>query len=55
MILCLCLMLVLAASDRYEITASASGLTNDSIRQKEDEIKKAKEEKKSLQSGLTNV
>ncbi len=45
MILCLCLMLVLAASDRYEITASASGLTNDSIRQKEDEIKKAKEER----------
>lgn len=54
-ILCLCLVLVLAGADRYEITASASGLTNDSIRQKEEEIKKAKEEKKSLQSGLTNV
>lgn len=54
-ILCLCLALVLAGADRYEITASASGLTNDSIRQKEEEIKKAKEEKKSLQSGLTNV
>lgn len=33
----------------------AGELTNESIRQKEAEIKKAKEEKKSLQSGLTNV
>lgn len=51
----LCLFLVLAAGSRYQMTASASGLTNDSIKQKENEIKKAQEEKKSLQSGLTNV
>ncbi|MCI8355918.1 MAG: peptidoglycan DD-metalloendopeptidase family protein [Lachnospiraceae bacterium] len=53
--LVLCLILVLAAGNKYQITASATGLTNDSIKQKENEIKKAKEEKKSLQNGLTNV
>lgn len=53
--LILCLLLVLAAGNKYQITASATGLTNDSIKQKENEIEKAKEEKKSLQNGLTNV
>lgn len=40
---------------KYQTTAMASELTNDSIKQKEAEINKAKEEKKALQSGLTNV
>lgn len=55
----LCLLLgmffILAAGVKYQNTAYASELTNDSIKQKEEEIQKAKEEKKSLQSGLTNV
>lgn len=50
----LCILLVFAVGGRYKITARAD-LTNDSIKQKEAEIEKAKEEKKSLQSGLTNV
>ncbi|MBO5057794.1 MAG: peptidoglycan DD-metalloendopeptidase family protein [Lachnospiraceae bacterium] len=53
--LLLSLFLVLAAGVKYQNTAYASELTNDSIKQKEEEIQKAKEEKKSLQSGLTNV
>lgn len=40
---------------RYQTTAFASELTNESIKQKEAEINKAKEEKKALQNGLTNV
>lgn len=51
----LCLLLILGVADRYETTAYASELTNDSIREKENEISRAKEEKKALQSGLTNV
>lgn len=55
----LCLLLgmffILAAGVKYQNIAYASELTNDSIKQKEEEIQKAKEEKKSLQSGLTNV
>lgn len=50
----LCLLLVLTVESKYEMTVHAE-LTNDSIKQKEAEIAKAKEEKKSLQSGLTNV
>lgn len=53
--LLLSLFLVLAAGVKYQNTAYANELTNDSIKQKEEEIQKAKEEKKSLQSGLTNV
>jgi len=55
-ILCfsLCLLIFLSVNEKYKIVAHAD-LTNDSIKQKEEEIKKAKEEKKSLQSGLTNV
>lgn len=49
-----CLLLFLAVSDRHQLVVHAE-LTNDSIKQKEAEIAKAKEEKKSLQSGLTNV
>ena len=40
---------------KYQVPAFASELTNDSIKQKEAEINKAKDEKKALQSGLTNV
>ena len=47
--------LIFGMALRYPDTAFASELTNDSIKQKEAEISKAKEEKKALQSGLTNV
>lgn len=47
--------LIFGMALRYLDTAFASELTNDSIKQKEAEISKAKEEKKALQSGLTNV
>ncbi len=47
--------LILGTAFKYQSTALASELTNDSIKQKEAEINKAKEEKKALQSGLTNV
>ncbi len=53
--LVLCLLLVMGVTGKYGTTAFASELTNDSIRQKEAEINKAKEEKQALQSGLTNV
>ncbi|GFI02112.1 murein DD-endopeptidase MepM [Lachnospiraceae bacterium] len=51
----ICLLLVLGAADQYKTTVYASELTNDSIKQKEEEINRAKEEKKELQNGLTNV
>ena len=47
--------LIFGTALRYPDTAFASELTNDSIKQKEAEISKAKEEKKALQSGLTDV
>lgn len=47
--------LIFGMALQYPDTAFASELTNDSIKQKEAEISKAKEEKKALQSGLTNV
>lgn len=53
--LMLCLLLVMGVTGKYGTTAFASELTNDSIRQKEAEINRAKEEKQALQSGLTNV
>lgn len=53
--LVLSLLLVMGVTGKYGTTAFASELTNDSIRQKEAEINKAKEEKQALQSGLTNV
>lgn len=53
--LVLCLLLVTGVAEKSKTTAYASELTNDSIRQKEAEISKAKEEKKALQSGLTDV
>ena len=49
------LALVFGTASRYQTTAFASELTNDNIKQMEAEIKKAQEEKKALQSGLTNV
>lgn len=51
----LCLLMVLGVAGKYETTAHASELTNESIKQKEEEISKAKEEKQALQSGLTDV
>lgn len=50
----LCFLLFVSVSSHSGIVAHAE-LTNDSIKQKEAEIKKAQEEKKNLQSGLTNV
>ena len=49
------LTLVFGTASRYQTTAFASELTIDNIKQMEAEIKKAQEEKKALQSGLTNV
>lgn len=49
------LCLIVGTASRYQTTAFASELTNESIKQKEAEINKAKEEKKALQNGLTNV
>ena len=51
----ICLLLVLGVADQYKTTVYASEMTNDSIKQKEEEINRAKEEKKELQNGLTNV
>lgn len=51
----LCFLIVFGVAGRYETTAHAGELTNESIRQKEQEISKAKEEKKALQNGLTDV
>ncbi len=51
----ICLLLVLGVANRCKTTVYASELTNESIKQKEEEINRAKEEKKELQSGLTNV
>ena len=51
----LCLLLILGVAYKNKTLVYASELTNDSIKKKEDEINKAKEEKKALQSGLTNV
>mgnify|MGYP002768313353 CR=1 FL=1 len=51
----LSVLLVSSAGSAGTLSASAQELTNDSIRQKEEEIKKAKEEKNSLQSSLSNV
>ena len=48
-------ILVLGTASKYQVPAFARELTNDSIKQKEAEINKAKDEKKALQSGLTNV
>lgn len=50
-----CLGLVLGIARKCETTVYASELTNESIKKKEAEINKAKEEKKALQSGLTDV
>ena len=47
--------LVLGGAFRRETPIYASSLTNESIKEKEAEINRAKEEKKALQSGLTNV
>ncbi|MBQ8598131.1 MAG: peptidoglycan DD-metalloendopeptidase family protein [Lachnospiraceae bacterium] len=51
----LCVLMVMGVVDTGLQYVYASELTNESIRQKEEEISKAKEEKKALQSGLTDV
>lgn len=51
----LCVIFCLAAGEPWQGTVYASELTNESIRKKEDEIQKAKEEKKAMQNSLTNV
>lgn len=48
-------LLVFGIAARYETVTYASGLTNNSIKEKEAEINRIKEEKKALQSGLTDV
>ncbi len=51
----LSVLFCLGAAEPCQTTVYASELTNASIRQKEDEIKKAQEEKKAMQNSLTNV
>lgn len=51
----LSVILFVIAGGSYMQTAFASELTNESIKKKEEEIKQAKEEKKQLQSNLTDV
>lgn len=48
-------LLVFGVAAEYETVTYASELTNDSIKEKEAEIKRVKEEKKALQNGLTDV
>ena len=51
----MCVLMVAGVVDTGLEYVYASELTNESIKQKEAEISKAKEEKKALQSGLTDV
>lgn len=51
----LSLLLAGSIAKRYETVSYASELTNESIREKEAEISRAKEEKNALQEGLTDV
>ncbi len=51
----LCMLMVFSVADVGQNYVYASELTNESIKKKEEEISKAKEEKKALQSGLTDV
>ena len=51
----LSVLMFVTVGGRFAQTAFASELTNDSIKKKEEEIKQAKEEKKELQSSLTDV
>ncbi len=51
----LCVVLVLGIFAKPALTTYASELTNSVIKEKEQEIDKAKEEKKQLQSNLTDV
>lgn len=57
---CICLALCMGFVISTHITASATGsnmssITSDSIREKEEQIKQAEQEKEALQSGLTNL
>lgn len=51
----LSLIMISLIAVQYSNVSYADELTNDSIREKEEEIKKAQAEKKKLQSGLTDV
>jgi len=51
----MCVVMVAGVTDTGLEYVYASQLTNESIKQKEEEINRAKEEKKALQSGLTDV
>lgn len=51
----LSLLLFSAGAGKFQTVTYASELTNDSIREKEAEINRAKKEKNELQSGLTDV
>lgn len=51
----LCLLLFLMAAGKFQTVTYASELTNESIKEKEAEINRAKKEKNALQSGLTDV
>ena len=56
-LICVVLSLIMISliAVQYSNVSYADELTNDSIREKEEEIKKAQAEKKKLQSGLTDV
>ncbi len=51
----ICVMLVAGASALPAEAMSMSSITSDSIREKEEQIKKAKEQKDALKSGLTDL
>ncbi len=51
----ICFLAVTAVAGKDRSITYASDLTNDSIREKEAEINKAREEKKALQNGLTDI
>ncbi len=51
----LCLAIVWGASEQPAKAANLSSITSGSIKEKEEQILKAKDEKKQLQSGLTNL
>lgn len=58
--LCICFVLCLAAQPRVSVSAAGtntniSSVTSDIIREKEEQIKQAQEEKEALENGLTNL
>lgn len=51
----LCLIMVLSVAGKFQTVTYASELTNESIKEKEAEINRAKKEKNALQNGLTDI